>query len=378
MAFNLDNISKKQILDTSQSFTIRNLLKTEISFFKKPFSNKKKEAFYTELSVLLNAGITLRNSLTLIQEEQKKEIDKELIKKIIESIVQGQSLSEAIKYSKVFSEYEYYSLKIGEETGSLQKVSKELGLFYRRKNEQRRTILNALSYPIIVLITAVFAVIFMLQFVVPMFVGIFKQNKVELPWITKVIVAASEILQHNLFAMFILIGSLIIFRFFISKNEWYKKLASRILLKIPYIGELSRKIYISQFTQATALLVSAKVPLLHCIQLTKKMIDFYPLQFALMSIENEIIQGKELSECLANHPIFDKKMISLLKVAEQTNQNEYIFGRLTEQYNEDIQYQSKLLSTVLEPLIMIFLGALVAVILIAMYLPMFKLSTVIS
>lgn len=378
MAFNLDNISKKQTLDKSQSFTIENLLKKEITFFKKPFSNKKKEAFYTELSVLLNAGITLRNSLSLIQEEQKKEFNKELIKKIIENIVQGQTLSDAVKSSKVFSEYEYYSIKIGEETGSLQKVSKELGLFYRRKNEQRRTILNALSYPIIVMVTAIFAVIFMLQFVVPMFVGIFKQNKVELPWITKMIVAASEIFQHNFLGLLILVGAVIIFRFFIAKKIWYKKLASQVLLKIPYVGELSRKIYISQFTQATALLVNAKVPLLQCVKLTKKMIDFYPLQFALKGIENGIIQGKELSESLANYSIFDKKMISLLKVAEQTNQNEYIFERLTEQYNEDIQYQSKLLSTVLEPLIMIFLGALVAVILIAMYLPMFKLSTVIS
>lgn len=378
MAFNLDNIPKKHIAGDTKVSSIENLLKKEFNFFSTPFSNKKKEAFYTELSVLLNAGITLKNALTLIAEEQNKKFDKALIEKIIENLIVGKSLSEAIKLANVFSEYEYYSLKIGEETGSLQKVTNELGLFYRRKNEQRRNILNALSYPIIVMITAIFAVIFMLQFVVPMFVGIFKQNKVELPWLTKVIVAISESFQQNFGLMVLLILTLIVLRFFMVKKQWYKKFASNLLLKIPYVGELTRKIYIAQFTQATALLVGAKVPLLHCIQLTKKMIDFYPLQYALSNIEKEIIQGKELSESLANYPIFDKKMISLLKVAEQTNQNEYIFERLTRQYNEDIQHQSKLLSTVLEPLIIIFLGALVGVILIAMYLPMFKLSTVIG
>ena len=378
MAFNLDNIPKNKKSKDSRISSIENILKKEITFFSKPFSNKNKEAFYTELSVLLNAGITLKNSLSLVGEEQKKKIDTELIENIIKNIIVGKSLSEAIKLANVFTEYEYYSLKIGEETGSLQKVTNELGLFYRRKNEQRRNILNALSYPIIVLITALFAVIFMLQFVVPMFVGIFKQNKVELPWLTKVIVAASEGFQHNFASIVFLILALIIMRFFISKKQWYKKLASNLLLKIPYVGELLRKIYIAQFTQATALLVGAKVPLLSCIQLTKKMIDFYPLQFALSNIEKDIIQGKELSESLGNYPIFDRKMISLLKVAEQTNQNEYIFERLTRQYNEDIQHQSKLLSTVLEPLIIVFLGALVGVILIAMYLPMFKLSTVIG
>lgn len=378
MAFNLDNIPKNQKSKDTTVSSIENLLKKEIHFFNKPFSNKKKEAFYTELSVLLNAGITLKNSLTLIEEEQKKKIDKELIENIIKNIVLGKTLSDAVKLTNVFSEYEYYSLKIGEETGSLQKVTNELGLFYRRKNEQRRNILNALSYPIIVMITALFAVIFMLQFVVPMFVGIFKQNKVELPWLTKVIVAASEGFQHNFWGIVFLILTLIVVRFYIAKKQWYKKFASNLLLKTPYVGELLRKIYIAQFTQATALLVGAKVPLLNCIQLTKKMIDFYPLQFALSNIEKEIIQGKELSESLANYPIFDRKMISLLKVAEQTNQNEYIFERLTRQYNEDIEHQSKLLSTVLEPLIIVFLGALVGVILIAMYLPMFKLSTVIG
>jgi len=378
MAFNLDNIPNNQSAEETKVSSIENLLKKEFTFFGTPFSNKKKEAFYTELSVLLNAGITLKNSLTLIAEEQKKKADKALIEKIIENLIVGKSLSEAVKQANVFSEYEYYSLKIGEETGSLQKVTNELGLFYRRKNEQRRNILNALSYPIIVMITALFAVIFMLQFVVPMFVGIFKQNKVELPWLTKVIVAISESFQQNFGLMVLLILTLIILRFFMVKKQWYKKFASNLLLKIPYVGELTRKIYIAQFTQATALLVGAKVPLLHCIQLTKKMIDFYPLQYALSNIEKEIIQGKELSESLANYPIFDKKMISLLKVAEQTNQNEYIFERLTRQYNEDIQHQSKLLSTVLEPLIIVFLGALVGVILIAMYLPMFKLSTVIG
>lgn len=377
MAFKLETISKNNEAKF-KSLQIQNLLKKEIVFFGKTFSNKKKEAFYSELSVLINAGITLKNALSLILEEQKKDKDREIFETIIKNIIYGKSFSDAIRQQTVFTEYEYFSLKIGEETGNLQKVTSELGNYYKRKNEQRRTILNALSYPIIVMITAILAVVFMLQFVVPMFVDIFKQNKVELPWITKVIVALSEGFQHNIWNILMLIIGIIVLKKIISKKVWYKKYTSKILLKIPYIGELLRKIYISQFTQATALLVGAKVPLLNCIQLTKKMIVFYPLQEVLNHIENDIVQGKELSSSLSKHPIFDKKMVSLLKVAEQTNQNEFIFEKLTNQYNEDIQYQSKLLSTVLEPFIMIFLGALVATILIAMYLPMFKLSTVIG
>ncbi|WP_298288536.1 type II secretion system F family protein [uncultured Lutibacter sp.] len=170
---------------------------------------------------------------------------------------------------------------------------------------------------------------------------------------------------------------LILLRKLLSKKVWYQEITSKIKLKIPYFGELLRKIYISQFTQATTLLINSKVPLLNCILFTKRMVKFYPLQQALEAIEKDIVQGSTLSESLAKHQVFDKKMVSLIKVAEQTNQTEYIFERLTQQYNEDILVQSKLLSTVLEPIIIIFLGLFVAVILIAMYLPMFKLSTVI-
>ncbi len=376
MAFKLENIKSGQ--KSKSNFDLDAMLKTEISLFGNSFSNKKKEAFYTEISVLLNAGISLKDTLVLIANEQKKQKDKALLEHIVTTIVHGSSFSESIKSVKDFSEYEYYSIKIGEETGTLKKVTKELGLFFKRRNEQRRTVLNALSYPIVVLITAVLAVLFMLKYVVPMFEDIFKQNQVDLPWLTKVIIKTSVAFQNYFWICILLFLFLLIARKIVAKKIWYKKINAKFLLKIPFVGELLRKMYIGQFTQAVALLTTAKVPVLNSIQLTKKMIDFYPLQQALKTAESKILSGSNLSESLKEHKIFDAKMISLLKVAEETNQNEFIFERLTVQYNEEIQYKSKMLSTVLEPLIIIFLGALVAVILIAMYLPMFTLSSVLG
>lgn len=377
MAFKIENI-RTQHDKKASNFDLDKLLKTEVNLFGRSFSNKKKEAFYTELSVLLNAGISLKEALQLIGNEQKKKSDKELLNSITTDLIQGKSFSECLQLNKDFTEYEYYSLKIGEETGTLQQVTKELGLFFRRRNEQRRTVLNALSYPIVVLITAVLAVLFMLKYVVPMFSDIFKQNQVELPWLTKMIISISGLFQDYFLLVFLMLLSVFILRKLIAKKQWYKKFSSHFVLKIPFVGELLRKMYIGQFTQAVALLTTAKVPVLSSIQLTKKMIDFYPLQHALKDAEKKILQGNSLSESLKEHKIFDAKMISLLRVAEETNQNELIFERLTTQYNEEIQYKSKMLSTVLEPLIIIFLGSLVAVILIAMYLPMFTLSSVLG
>jgi type IV pilus assembly protein PilC len=377
MAFQLKNIPKTDKKKTS-SFDIDSVLKKEIQIFGSSFSNKKKESFYSELSVLLNAGLTLKDGLELITQEQKKEQDRNLLNAILENIILGQNFSEAIREKQEFSEYEYHSLKIGEETGTLQKVAEELGVFYKRKNEQKRIIISALSYPVVVLFTAFLAIIFMLQFVVPMFADIFKQQKVELPWITKIILKASNGFKEYWWIGFFLILIILISIKVFKNKYWYQKYKAIAILKIPFVGEFIRKVKIAQFTQAITLLTGAKVPLLNGVQLTKKMISFYPLEKALQTIENDILQGKSLHESMNNQPIFDKKMVSLIKVADETNQNETIFKRLTDQYNQDIEYQSKMISATIEPFIILILGAIVAVILIAMYLPMFKLSTVIS
>lgn len=375
MAFQLKNIetNKKE----KSSFDIDNILKKEISFGN-AFSNKKKEAFYTELNVLLDAGLTLKDALELVAEEQKKGKDQELFKAIIKDIVNGKNLSEAIKQHKEFTLYEYHSLRIGEQTGTLLKVSKELGLFFKRKNEQRRTIVSALSYPIVVLCTAFLAILFMLQFVVPMFADIFKQNKVELPWITKKIMTASTIFQEYWWLLFLFIIGVFLLKQIFKTKTWYQKYTSLFLLKTPLIGEFIRKVKIAQFTQAITLLTGAKVPLLNGIQLTKKMIGYYPLEMALEKVETDILQGKTMHQSMSNYKIFDKKMVSLIKVADETNQNETIFKRLTVQYNQEIEHKSKMISATIEPFIILILGAIVGVILVAMYLPMFKLSTVIS
>lgn len=377
MGFDLDNIQtdRKQ---KNRSADKTSFLQKEITFFGNSFSNKVKEDFYTELSVLLKAGITLKDGLELLESALKKKPQKERLNRISNAIVAGESLSDAISHQKEFSEYEYYSLKIGEETGTLIEVTQQLGEFYARKNEQRRNLISALTYPTIILATAVLVVIFMLNYVVPMFQDIFEQQKVELPPITNFIINCSEFLKSYgwllLLGLFLLVGS----RAFFNTKEWYKKIKDRFILRLPFIGEFVKTVYLSQFTQAVSLLTASKVPVVNSIQLVKQMINFYPLQNALASVEQDILRGKSLSDSLNSHQLFDNKMVALVKVAEETNQNEFIFQRLNMQYNTQVQQKSKLLSTLLEPVIIMIVGLLVGVILIAMYLPMFKLSSVLG
>ncbi|AUC77557.1 type II secretion system F family protein [Olleya sp. Bg11-27] len=377
MGFNLENITKQQEIKKEAS-NKTSFLKKEITFFGHSFSNKIKEDFYTEIAVLLKAGITLKDALELLQKALKKEKHQAKLKLISEDIVSGLSLSEAIKKQKEFTDYEYYSIKIGEETGTLTKVSEQLGAFFLRKNEQRRNLVGALTYPAIILSTAVLVVIFMLQFVVPMFQDIFLQQKVELPAVTKVIIYLSEMVKSYGWLVLVLVIVLLFLRPFLNKKIGFKKAKDKLVLKLPFIGDFVKMVYLSQFTQAVSLLTASKVPVVNSIQLVKEMIDFYPLKNALEEVEQNILRGQSLSESLSLHDFFDDKMVALVKVAEETNQNEFIFERLNTQYNTQVQQRSKLLSTVMEPFIILIVGVLVGVILIAMYLPMFKLSSVLG
>lgn len=374
MAFNLEHIVKQESVKHKR--TDISFLKKEITFFNNAFGNKIKEDFYTELSVLLKAGISLKDGLELIQNSQKKKQNHEILNIICDNIISGKSLSEALKVQKQFTDYEYYSVKIGEETGTLFQVTEQLGSFFSRKNEQRRNLISALTYPIIILSTAVLVVAFMLRFVVPMFQDIFKQQNVELPAITKLIISVSEFLGNYGWFMVLGILLLIVSKSFFNKKKRFKQFKDALILKLPFIGNFVKLIYLSQFTQAVSLLTASKVPVVNSIQLVKQMIDFYPLQLALETVEQQILKGQSLSNSLSQHKLFDDKMIALVKVAEETNQTEYIFDRLNMQYNTQVQQQSKMLSTIMEPFIILIVGVLVGVILIAMYLPMFKLSSV--
>lgn len=376
MAFDLTNI--EQLKTKAVAVDKPSILQKEIVLFNTPFSNKIKEDFYAELSVLLNAGVNLKDALELLIQTQKKKQNKDVINDMLLAIVSGESLSEAIKNLKPFSRYEYYSLKIGEETGRTAIITEQLGSFFARKNEQRRHLINGLTYPAIILTTALLVVIFMLQFVVPMFQDIFKQQNVELPSITLFVVSLSNGIQQYGWLILLLLLVIVVMAKLLQNNIQYLKIKDNILSKVPFIGDFIKTVYLSQFTQAVALLTASKVPIVHSIQLVKQMIRYQPLIQSLEAIELELLKGKALSKSLSEHKLFDNKMIALVKVAEETNQTEFIFNRLNQQYNTKVQQRSKLLSTVLEPFIILVVGVFVGFILVAMYLPMFKLSSVIG
>lgn len=376
MAIKIDNIPQvKKTTKEKKASPIAEFLNKDIKLLKSKFSDKKKEKLYSELQTLLKAGIDIRSALELIEDSQSKESDKLLINKIKEFIVKGGTFNEALKNNDVFTPYEFNSIKIGEESGRLLDVLSNIQAYYQRQIEQKRLVVNALSYPVIVLLTAFGAVFFLMRFVVPMFKDLFARFNADLPTVTKLVLSISGFIgDYSLIVIFLSIGFFVLL-YFQRKKEWYLKLSSAILLRIPYIGNLVRKIHLARFCQTLSLLISAKTPIVNSLKLTQEMLDFYPIKSSLQEIQERVTKGDLLNNCMSDYSIYDKKMIALIRVGEEANQLDKMFDKLYNQYNEETKYQLNLLGTIVEPLMIVFLGGIVAIILVAMYLPLFKLSS---
>lgn len=349
-------------------------LNKDISLGHRELSDKKKEALYLELSSLLQAGINLKSSLELITADQQKAENQQLFQRIQQSIISGSSFSQALEQTNKFSSYEIFSLQIGEETGKQIEVLHDLAQFYQNKIRQRRKIISAITYPCIVLTSSLGAVFFMLKFIVPMFGDIFKRFGGHLPWITEQIIAISNSLEHNfswfLILVLVITGLIITFR----KTPAFREIATQLVLKIPVIGNLVQKVYLARFCNSMRLLISARLPLIRAIHLIQQMIQFYPLETSLKQVEADVMRGESLHRSLQQFAIYPPKMIQLVKVGEETNQLDYFFSRIAEQYIEEVEYKTSALSSMMEPLIIIFLGLIVGVILVSMYLPLFQMS----
>ncbi|WP_136464893.1 type II secretion system F family protein [Flagellimonas onchidii] len=345
---------------------------------KKGFSNKNKVEFYKEFATLLNSGVDFRQALDILKNQQKKKVHQQFIADITKQVVRGKSLYEAFKESGEFSAYEYYSIKIGEETRKLGKVLQELSQFFDRKVKTTRQMVSVFTYPSFVMLLTLGVLYFMLQYVVPMFSSVFRQFGKELPALTKKVILLSENFTLITSVFFGTIVFFMVLHYVYRKNMTYRSIRSKMLLKIPFLGNLVQKLYVTRFCQSLSLLLSAKTPLITSLDLIQKMISFYPFEASLEKVKSDVSKGTLLSTALAKHAIYDFKLISMVSVAEQVNTLDEMFERLAKQYDEETQHQTKMIGVIIEPLIIVVIGSIVGVVLIAMYSPMFDLSKILQ
>ena len=344
----------------------------------KAFSDKAKEEFYKEFSSLLDSGIDIQRTLSILIEEQSNKKVLAILEQIREDLIGGNSLSESLEKSGHFTAYEYQSIKIGEETGRLQIILEHLSEYFTNKVKLRRQLISVFTYPAFVLLITIGVLYFMLNSVVPMFEDVFKQFGQELPYLTQKIIGISKHFSTFLLYFTVALVAIIAYGYSQRKEGWFRNLTSKMILRMPIFGVLMRKIYLARTCQSLSLLLASKTPLVSSLSLVEEMIGFYPVESALSNIKNDIVKGGSFHQGLSKYSIFDKRLVSLTKIAEETNQLDATFDRLSKQYQEDIEFRTKLIGTIIEPMIIVIIGLVVGVIMVAMYLPMFNLSNVIK
>lgn len=338
------------------------------------FTGKRKYLFFSQLYSLLKSGLSFSRSFELLIENTNED-ESQILQGIYNDILSGNELWGALKRSGHFSDLDCGVIRIGEETGKLDQCLEFLNVYYNKKNEQRRILTGALSYPLIILIVAVLVLTFMILVVVPMFEQVYARMGGELPGITYFIIRLSGAAPGIFLSIAIIIILFFAARHFYGKREKYRRASTGILLGLPFAGNLIRMYYQSQFCQLMHLLISSNIPLLRALQMMEDIIRFYPFCVSFSNIAKKIIEGEGLGENLAKHEnIYGKKLVALIKVGEETNTLDKMLLQQATDITAELEYKLKQLGNILEPLLILGIGIIVAFILIAMYVPMFKLG----
>ena len=333
-----------------------------------------KRTFFSQLQTLIRSGLSFSRAFELIIEGAKTK-EKALYVRIFDEVVSGKELWRSLEADKAFTELDRSVVRIGEETGRLVDALEFLTDYYQKREEQKRMVTSALSYPIITLSIAVIVLVFMLLVVVPMFEQVYARMGGELPAITRKIIGMSESAPAVLGIMVLLGLSMYGVRHMFGSSDKYQSITSGIVMRLPLVSGLIRKYQVSRFSRIMHLLVSSDVPILQALYLMRGIITFYPYRQSIEEVCRMIEKGQTLTGGMDKYEnLYGKRFLVLLKVGEETNSIEQMLLTQANDTNAELEHEIKQLNNIVEPFLILAIGIIVAFVLIAMYMPMFKLG----
>lgn len=373
MNFNPEHIQQTKTKKEASSVT--DFLNKDIRL-SKYLSNKDLEYLYSQLQILIESGLDLHASVELvIDTSAKRKYLIKILESIKESMLSGISFSESLESTEAFLPFDYYAIKIGEESGKLVEVFTDLRNHYTKRIATKRLLVSSLTYPIIVITFTVAVVFFLMTFLVPMFKDMFQKVGGELPAITQFVINISSFIENNIGILFGVVVLLTILISYLRKQEKVKRQFDYFLLKVPFLNKFVQKAGLLRYLQLMLLLNRSYVPLMDSLSLIQKSTSFYPLNDVIDHLKTDLLKGKLISESMQKHDVFEPKLVALIRVGEEGNKLPMIYERLIDQYQEDITHLNKVLTTFIEPIIVLFLGVIVAVVLISMYMPLFDINS---
>lgn len=337
-------------------------------------SKKEVIDFNKTFSLLLLSRLPVVQSFEVLIMQTTNEKLKKILKSVLHDLKGGQTLSKSFsKYPKYFSEVYIANLRVAEETGQIAQVLNEFTIYTESIENLKRKIMQALQYPVLVLFVAFAVVNFMVFFLIPSFQNLFSSTKVSLPGITLAIIDFSKFVKDNSLVLFVFfaVSSVIIYNYVKSKQgKYYVNLS---LVKLPYVSKLYKKNILSRFSYSMALLLRNSVTLTEALKISKNITKNSIFKSDIDYILRKITKGETFSANVNKSVFFDPTFSKLLSAGEETAQLEKVFQLIGEFYEKEFNYQLENITSLIEPFLILFIGIVVAIILVAMYLPMFEL-----
>jgi type IV pilus assembly protein PilC len=335
--------------------------------------------FTRQLATMIDAGLAMVQSLQALAEQTTNKVMRDVIHDVCTRVESGDSFSEALaKHPKAFSRLYICMVAAGEQGGLLAEILARLATYLETTARLRKKIKSAMMYPAVVSVVAVLITTFLLIKVVPVFGEIFASFGAKLPAPTAYLIMLSDIVKHYLIFILLAGGGVVYGWFYFIKTPAGRLFWDSRRIKLPIFGAIAHKICLARFTRTLSSLVRSGVPILEVLQIVSQTVGNVVMEKAIKTAASDIERGESISAALAKHPIFPSMVVRMITAGEQTGKIDNMLERISDFLDEEIETTLSGLTSMIEPILIVFLGVVVGGMVICMFLPLFKLPEIVG
>lgn len=348
----------------------------QITLFEQKIKTKEVVVFTRQFATMINAGLPLVQCLEILSSQQQNPAFKKMLGQIKSDVEGGSTFADALgKHPKVFDNLFVNLVAAGEIGGVLDTVLLRLAVYMEKNEALKRKVKGAMTYPIIVLCVAFGVVAVLMIFVIPTFKDMFEQFGSSLPAPTQMVVSLSAFFRGYWYFMVGLIIALIIAFKATARNEKGRYYLDSFALKLPVFGPLIRKVAVAKFTRTLGTMISSGVPIMDGLDITSRTAGNVIIENAIKSVRSAISEGQSMAEPLGASGIFPGMVVQMISVGEATGAMDQMLSKIADFYDEEVDAAVDALTSSLEPILMVFLGGVIGFVVVAMYLPIFKMAS---
>ena len=335
--------------------------------------------FTRQLATMIDAGIAIVQALQALAEQTPNKVMRDTIRDICTRVESGESFSEALsRHPKAFNKLYYSMVSAGEKGGLLAEILSRLATYLENTERLRKKVKTALMYPTVVTIVAIVITVFLLVKVIPTFKDVYSGFGAKLPGPTQVLIDISEIVQHYLIYLIVLAGAGIWGWLYFIKTKQGRDFWDNLRIKLPIFGTIAHKICLARFTRTLSSLVRSGVPILEVLQIVSQTVGNTVMEKAIKASALDIERGEGISAALGKHPVFPSMIIRMLSAGEQTGNIDNMLERVANFLDEEIETTLSGIMSLIEPLLIVFLGVVIGGMVICMFLPIFNLANIVN